>query len=80
MADNTDFKMLRKKDLDKGTTLKITQNLMSGRIFVEFATEDRKLVLQKNFQDSLDGKSESDKFSKSIKTTDQLREYFGVKK
>jgi len=80
MADNTDFKMLRKRDLDRGTTLKVTQNLMSGRIFVEFATEDRKLVLQKNFQDSLDGKSESEKFAKSIKSTDQLREYFGLEK
>lgn len=80
MSDNTDFKLLKKKEMDNGTTLKVTQNLMSGRIFVEFATEDRKLVLQKNFQDSLDGKSESDKFAKSIKSTDQLREYFGFKK
>lgn len=80
MPVNGDFKLIKEKKLDKNTTLKISQNLMSGRIFVEFASSDPKVTLQKNFQDSLTGKKESEKFSKSIKNTKQLREYFGIKK
>jgi hypothetical protein len=74
-----DFKLLKEKKLDKDTTLKVTQNLMSGRIFVEFSSANRKFVLQKNFQDTRSGKKESEEFSKSIRSTDQLKEYFGIK-
>ena len=80
MTINADFKLIKQKDLDQGTTLTITKNLMSGRIFVEFASVSPKLLLQKNFQDSLDGKTKSEEFAKSIKTTEQLLEYFGIKK
>jgi hypothetical protein len=80
MAVNTDFKLLKEKKLDKGTTLKVSKNLMSGRIFVEFVSKDPNITLQKNFQDSLDGKAKSEEFAKSIKSTDQLKEYFGLKK
>jgi hypothetical protein len=80
MADNTDFKVIKKKEIDKGTTLKVTKNIMSGRIFVEFASLDPKIILQKNFQDTIDGKLQSEKFAKSITSTDQLMKYFGIKK
>jgi hypothetical protein len=80
MSTNTDFKLLKEKKLDKETTLKVTKNLMSGRIFVEFASVNNRLTLQKNFQDSLDGKMKSEEFAKSIKNTEQLRSYFGIKK
>lgn len=80
MAVNTDFKLIKEKKVDKGTTLKISQNLMSGRIFVEFVSNDPRIVLQKNFQDSIDGRLKSQEFAKSIRSTDQLREYFGLKK
>ena len=80
MADNTDFKVIKKKEIDKGTTLKVTKNIMSGRIFVEFASLDPKITLQKNFQDTMDGKLQSEKFAKSITSTDQLMKYFGIKK
>jgi len=80
MATNTDFKLIKEKKLDKETILKITKNIMSGRIFVEFRSDSPKIVLQKNFEGSLYGKLESEKFSRSIKTTQQLREYFGIKK
>jgi hypothetical protein len=76
----SDFKLLKEKKLDKETTLTIKQNLMSGRIFVEFVSTNPGLVLQKNFQDNYDGKTKSEEFSKSIKSTDQLRKYFGLKK
>ena len=75
-----DFKLIREKRVDKLTTMKITKNLMSGRIFVEFVSTDPKLTLQKSFQDSRDGKKQSEEFSKSIKSTDQLKDYFGIKK
>ena len=80
MSTNTDFTLIKEKKIDKETTLKITQNIMSGRIFVEFRSNNPRIVLQKNFQDSLYGKLKSEEFVKSIKSTDQLREYFGLKK
>ena len=74
-----DFKLLKKKEIDKGLNLKITKNIMSGRIFVEFTCESPKLTLQKNFQDSLYGKTESEKFVKSISSLEDLLAYFRVK-
>ena len=80
MSIQSDFKTLKEKKIDKNTTLKVSQNLMSGRIFVEFVSQNPNIVLQKNFQDSYYGRQESEKFSKSIRSTEQLREYFGLKK
>jgi len=74
-----DFKLLKKKEIDKGVTLKVTKNIMSNRIFVEFISESPKLTLQKNFQDSLYGKTESEKFVKSISSLEDLLAYFRVK-
>lgn len=79
MTVYNDFKILREKRLDTETTLKVTKNLMSGRIFVEFRCLTPKLVLQKNFQDSLDGKKQSQEFAKTIKNTKDLKKYFGIK-
>lgn len=79
MPVNTDFKLIKEKKIDKDTTLKMSRNLMSGRIFVEFISNNPRIVLQKNFQDTLDGKEQSEQFAKSIKSTKQLREYFGLK-
>lgn len=79
MPVNTDFKLIKEKKVDKGTTLKVSKNLMSGRIFVEFISNNPRIVLQRNFQDTMDGKLKSEEFAKSIKSTNQLREYFGLK-
>ena len=76
----TDFKITKEKKLDKETTLIIKRNIMSGRIFVEFVSVNPRIVLQKNFQDTYDGKNLSEEFAKSIKNTEQLREYFGINK
>ncbi len=76
MSVNPDFKLVREKKLDKDTTLTIKKNIMSGRIFVEFLSLNPKLMLQKNFQDTYEGKKESEEFAKSIKNGNQLREYF----
>lgn len=80
MTTSTDFKLLKEKKLDKNTSLKIKKNLMSGRIFVEFISLEPRLTLQKNFEDSLHGKQESEEFSKSIRNTEQLLKYFGLNK
>ena len=80
MSTQSDFKTLKEKKVDKNTTLKVSQNLMTGRIFVEFASQNPNIVLQKNFQDNFYGRQESEKFSKSIRSTEQLRDYFGLKK
>lgn len=79
MAD-FEYKILKNKKLDKELTLKISQNEMSGRIFVEFSSEDGKLVLQKSFQNNIDGKKEANKFSKTIKNMNALKKYFGLDK
>lgn len=80
MSVNTDFKLIKEKNLDEETVLKISKNIMSGRIFVEFSSQNPRITLQKNFQDSLDGKRASEEFAKSIKNTAQLRAYFGLDK
>jgi hypothetical protein len=73
-------KVLKNKKLDKEASLKITQNTMSGRIFVEFSSESAKLVLQKSFQNTYEGNKEAQAFSKSIKSIKDLRKYFGLDK
>ncbi len=80
MPVNSDFKLIREKQLDSNTTLKVSQNLRSGRVFVEFVSDNPRIVLQKNFQDTMAGKLDSEKFAKSIRNTKELRAYFGIKK
>ncbi len=79
MGVNSDFKLIKEKKIDKETTLKISQNLMSGRIFVEYVSNNPRIVSQKNFQDTYDGKRLSEEFAKRFKSTKELREYFGIK-
>lgn len=79
MTENSEFKTIKQKTINKEVTLKITQNVMTGRIFVEFKSELPKLTLQKSFQNTMDGKNKSEKFAKSITKLEQLKEYFGIK-
>lgn len=74
-----DFKLIKNKEIDTDTFLKISKNLMTGRIFVEFSCKNPNLMIQKNFEDSLFGKREADTFSRSIKSSDQIRKHFGIK-
>lgn len=75
---NCDNKVLKKKKIDKELNLKVTQNEMSGRIFVEFASEDGKLVIQKSFQNTYDGKKDAEGFQKKFKSLNDLKKYFGI--
>lgn len=75
---NFENKVVKKKKLDKELNLKVSKNEMSGRIFVEFTSEDGKLILQKSFQDTYEGNKESEGFQKSVKSIKDLRKYFGL--
>jgi hypothetical protein len=80
MSVNSDFKLIKEKKLDKSTILKVSENLMSGRIFVEFTSKSPNITLQKNFQNTFDGRKDSELFAKSIRNTTELIEYFGFRK
>jgi hypothetical protein len=75
---NFENKILKQKKLGADAKLKISQNEMSGRIFVEFSSEDGKLVLQKSFQNTYEGTKESQSFARKIKSLDDLKKYFGL--
>ena len=72
-----DVKTLKKKKIDKELSLKVTQNEMSGRIFVEFYSENGKLVVQKNFQNTYEGKKQSEEFQKRFKSIKEFKKYLG---
>lgn len=73
-----DNKVLKKKKLDNEASLKVTQNEMSGRIFVDFYSEDGRLKVQKSFQDTFEGRKDAEKFQKKIKSIKDLKKYFGI--
>ena len=74
----TDFKLIKQKKLDRETVMTISQNIMSGRIYVQYISENPRIVLQRNFQDNYDGMKEVESFAGSIRSTRELRKYFGL--
>ena len=74
------IKLTQKKKIDNDTVLKVMSSKESDRIIVEFSTEDRKIVLQKSFQDTYLGNKEAAVFQESIKSLDDLRAYFNLPK
>lgn len=70
-------KLLKDKALDAETKLTVTK--INGRIVVEFRHNSGKMVKQRSFQDSYEGRKEAVTFSKTIKNTKDLRKYFGMK-
>ena len=73
-------KVLRKKKVDKDLSLLVTKNDASERLFVEFSSKDRKLVLQRSFQNTYYGRQDADVFENSFQSFDQFREYFNRRK
>jgi len=71
-----DNKIIRKKKLDKELTLKVLKHEAAERIFVEFSSKDGKIILQKSFQDNFHGNKEAKAFENSLKSIDDLKEYF----
>lgn len=72
-------KVLKKKKLDKDTTLRVLLNEAGQRLFVEFFSESPKLKVQKSFQDNFEGRKSAEEFQQSIKSTADLKKYFGLK-
>lgn len=71
-------KVLKKKNLDKELTLTVTKIGPFGRIIVEYRHVSGKMVRQKSFPDTYEGRADADNFAKSIKNTKELRKYFGL--
>jgi len=71
-------KILKNSEINKGLILKVTQNEMAVRILVEFKNEDGKLVIQKSFQNTVEGRIEAQKFEKKIKSLKDLKIYLGL--
>lgn len=78
MSTFIENKILKNLELSRGLTLKVTQNEMAGRILIEFKSEDGKLTLQKSFQNTVEGRMESERFEKKIRTLRDLKVYFGL--
>ena len=76
---NLETRVVKTKKLDKELTLKVSHNEASARIFVEFSLESSKVLLQKTFQDNFLGRQDAEDFQGSIKSTNDLKRYFGIK-
>ena len=80
MALFIEHKTLKNKKLGEDLNLSVVLNEMAGRILVEFKSEDGKITLQKSFQNTVEGRTDSEKFQKKIKSLKDLRDYFGLNK
>ena len=74
-----DFKVVKTKKVDKETNLKVMRNEALSRISVEFSSDVTKLKVQKSFQDTFEGRRDAELFQRSIKSTEDLKAYFGIK-
>lgn len=77
---NLDTKVVTKKKIDKELSLRVLKNDAAERIYVEFSSKDGKLVLQKSFQDTFYGKRDAQLFQDSLKSIDDLKNYFNRSK
>ena len=75
-----EHKVIKQKKIDKDLNLKISEDLYSSRICVEFYSDDKKLVLQRSFQNTLLGQQQSTEFSRSIKNIKDLENRLGYSK
>jgi hypothetical protein len=71
---NLEYKVIRKKKLDKELLLRVLVNKAAERMLVEFSSKDGKLFLQKSFQDNYYGRQEANTFEESLKTINDLEE------
>jgi len=75
----TDYgKVTKTKKIDKELTLKVIQNEINGRVFVEFSSADGKLVVQKSFQNTHMGKKELAAFEGKFKSIKEFKTYLGI--
>lgn len=76
---NLEYKVVKKKKIDKELTLRVLINHAAERILVEFSSKDGKIVLQKSFQDNYYGKEEAKAFETTIKSISELKSHFRLK-
>ena len=72
-----EYKVVKQKKLDKELNLKISEDQYMSRIYVEFSSDDRKLILQRSFQNTFAGQQEMQEFSKSLKNLKDLENRLG---
>ena len=72
-----EYKVIKQKKLNKELNLKISEDHYMSRIYVEFSSDDRKLILQRSFQNTFKGQQESQEFSKSLKNLKDLENRLG---
>jgi ribosomal protein S13 len=76
---SVDFKVIKSKKVDPETNMRVLRNDALSRIAVEFSSDTTKLKVQKSFQDTFQGRLDAEKFQKSIRSTKDLKSYFGIK-
>ncbi len=77
---NLEYKVTKKKKIDKELTLQVSVNIAAERILVEFSSKDGKMILQKSFQDNFHGRTESKIFEESIESIDELKAHFSKRR
>lgn len=74
-----EYKVKKQKKLNNELNLKIYEDHYNSRVYVEFSSDDKKLVLQRSFQNTFFGQQESEEFAKSLKTLNDLKNRLGFK-
>lgn len=76
---NLEYRVVKKKKLDKELTLRVLFNPAAERILVEFSSKDGKMLLQKSFQDNHTGREGAKAFEGTLKSIGELKAHFGIK-
>jgi hypothetical protein len=79
MNEFTLDKYFKKKKISENLTLQIIPLKNNDRIAVEFASVDRKMVVQKTFQLSFYSLNELRQFVNKIKTFQDLKDHLNIK-
>jgi hypothetical protein len=73
---NLEYKVVRKKKVDKELSMRVLVNTAADRILIEFSSKDGKMVLQKSFQDNYYGREEAAAFETRFKSIGELKRHF----
>lgn len=76
---NLEYKVVKKKKIDKEMTLRVLVNNAAERILVEFSSKDGKIILQKSFQDNFYGREQAKAFEGTLKSINELKAHFRIK-
>jgi hypothetical protein len=79
MSNIFETKIIKQKKLGQECLLKISKNEANNLIFVEFSSINGKFIVQKSFQDTIEGRERAKEFQNKIKNIKDLRNYLGIK-